>query len=90
MRIEELVRQFSYGATHGSAGGCAYGMRNLRIEGDKLFNYYTIIALRTEDGVILNNHKYSSSTSRIQNYISYYCNVIKEVDGAEELIKYGA
>lgn len=90
MRIEELVRQFSYGAEHGGAGGNAYGMRNLRIEGNRLYNYYTIIALRTEEGVILNNHKYSSSTSRIQHYISYYCNVIKEVDGDYELKMYEA
>lgn len=81
MRIEDLIYQFHYGAKKGSAGGCAYGIRNLRIEGDRLYNYHTIIALRTEDGVILNNHRYSVSTSRIQNYIRNICDVIKEVDG---------
>lgn len=43
---------------------------NLRIEGDKLFNYNTVIAqFESEDKIYINMTKYSTSTSRIQNYL---------------------
>ena len=41
---------------------------NLHIKGDKLFNYDTVIAQKSEDGTLyINMTKYSTSTSRIQN-----------------------
>ena len=46
---------------------------NLRIEGDKLFNYNTVIAqFKSEDEIYINMTKYSRSTSRIQNYLLEY------------------
>lgn len=77
----ELIKKYNAGATRGGSGGRLYGRYNLRIEGDKLVNYSTIIAKRDVNGnIILNNHKYSRTTSKIQSYIKNYCNVIAEVD----------
>lgn len=43
---------------------------NLKIEDNKLINYNTVIAEITgEYEIIINMTKYSSSTSRIQNYL---------------------
>lgn len=43
---------------------------NLYIEDDKLFNYNTVIAQVGDDGYLyINMTKYSTSTSRIQNYL---------------------
>ena len=42
--------------------------KNLFIKGNNLINYSTIIAKRTDKGLIeVNNTKYSQSTSTIQN-----------------------
>lgn len=49
--------------------------KNLRIEGDKLFNYNTVIAERDCNGrILVNVTKYSRSTSTIQNML------MKELD----------
>lgn len=77
----ELIKAFNRGAKKGGSGGRLYGDYNLRIEGDNLVNYSTIIAKREENGaIILNAHKYSRTTSKIQNYIRSYANVILELD----------
>lgn len=66
MKNSELVRAFYQGDTRGSAS-------NLRIEGNRLINYNTCIAERTEHGDFwLNVTRYSSSTSRIQGYLSRF------------------
>ena len=56
---------------------------NLRIEGDKLFYYNTVIAQIGEDGYLyINMTKYSTLNSRIQSYLFkkaeyyYYSTVI--------------
>lgn len=78
----ELIKNFNRGYTHGGSGGRLYGDYNLRIEGDNLVNYSTIIAKRElNGGIVLNKKKYSRTTSKIQNYIRQYCNVIEEVEG---------
>ena len=77
----ELIKSFNRGATRGGSGGRLYGRYNLRIEGDNLVNYSTIIAKReVNGGIVLNKHKYSRTTSKIQSYIRSYCNVIEEVE----------
>lgn len=54
-------------------GGTKAKTKNLRIEGDKLFNYNTCLAERYEKlggeemGFIVNATKYSMSTTTIQN-----------------------
>lgn len=77
----ELIKNFNRGATRGGSGGRLYGRPNLRIIGNHLVNYSTIIAKRElNGGVVLNKHKYSRTTSKIQSYIRTYCNVIEEVE----------
>ena len=83
MSIDELVKDFGKGATSGKASN-----GRVRIEGDNLVNYYTIIATRTSEGVILNNKHYSQTTTKLQNKIRYYCNVIKEYEGENATIIY--
>ena len=69
MSNKEFIRKFAQGATRGQYS-------NLRIEGDKLINYWTVIAERVADGVRLNERKYSRSTSAIQSLIRNNCNVV--------------
>lgn len=79
----ELIKDFARGAKKGHSGGRDVDLKryNLRIEGDNLVNYSTIIAKRVENNaVILNKHKYSPTTSKIQTYIRRYSNVIEEVE----------
>lgn len=83
MTIKELVLNFRDGATKGKASG-----GRVRIEGNKLINYDTTIAIRTEEGVKLNCRKYSNTTSRLQGTIKAYCNIIEEYMGEDAMIYY--
>lgn len=76
MKIEEVVKNFSKGATSGQASG-----GRVRIEGAYLYNFRTIIAERTAEGVRLNVRKYSQTTTKLQNQIKRYCNIIEEYQG---------
>ena len=76
MSIKELVKQFNNGATHGTASD-----KRVRIEGDNLINYDTIIATRTNKGIELNIKKYSRTTTKLQNLIQIYCNVVNTYEG---------
>jgi len=60
MTTQNLVKEFLYGATKGKAS-------SLRIEGDKLFNYGTVIAQRINGVVVLNATRYSMTTTKHQN-----------------------
>ena len=83
MTTIDLVKSFANGATSGKTGPSQYyngTVQRASIIGDILFSYTTPIAKRTNDGIILNKSKYSSTTSKLQGYIRTYTNVIKEVD----------
>ena len=83
MTTIDLVRSFAQGATSGNTGPSQYyngTITRASITGDILYSYTTPIAKRTNDGIILNKSKYSSTTSKLQNYIRTYTNVIDEVD----------
>lgn len=54
--------------------GVSASNTNLRTDGDRLVNYYTCIAQRTDNGIIYNATKYSSSTSKIQHTLRYMLN----------------
>ena len=63
MTNENVIREFKRGATKGMA--C-----HLYIKGNELINYSTVLAFRDENGGFhVNTRKYSSTTSKIQNYI---------------------
>lgn len=65
MTVKKLLEAFVNGATRGKASG-----GRLRINGAKLYNYDTVIALRKKDGTVaVNNNYYSQTTSRHQNYL---------------------
>lgn len=71
----QLIELFKNGATEGvSCGG-----GNLKIQGDKLIHFFTVIAERYEDKFILNMSRYSVVTGTLQKKI-------KEVIGEENLI----
>lgn len=73
----DLIRSFVLGETKGKAS-------NLKIEGNKLINYYTVIALRKGNDIYLNIDKYSSTTSRNQNLVRRFTNnVLIEVTEEE-------
>lgn len=78
----EIIKSFAQGATTGHTSKSPYygNIYVTSIIGDILFSYRTPIAKRTNDGIILNKRKYSSTTSKLQNYIRNYTNVIDEVD----------
>lgn len=61
MKNIDVIKSFISGEVKGKT-------KNLFIKGDNLVNYSTIIAKRTNKGLIeVNNTKYSQSTSTIQN-----------------------
>ena len=63
MSNQEVINRFQSGKTAKSSNG------NLWVSADRtrLFNYYTCVAQRCEDGsFIVNGTRYSNSTSRIQ------------------------
>lgn len=63
MKNNELIDWYVRGANKGKAS-------NLKIEGDKLINYETVIAYRMGSRLfMINGEHYSPTTSRIQNYL---------------------
>ena len=66
--------------------------RNMHTDGVKLWSYYTVIAQRTEDGFIMNNTRYSVSTSKQQTYTRATLRTYKAVEnvpiGTYNLWKY--
>ena len=65
LKKSDLIRNFINGNTEGYAS-------NLKIEGDELINYYTTIAYRFKNYIVLNKDKYSKTTSINQNMIREY------------------
>lgn len=82
MTTINLIKSFANGATSGHTSKSPYygDIYVASIIDDILFSYRTPIAKRTNEGIILNKRKYSSTTSKLQNYIRTYTNVIDEVD----------
>ena len=63
MNNQSVINAFVNGKSAKSSNGNLYSV------GDKLFNYYTCIAQRTDSGaVIYNGTKYSVSTSKNQTW----------------------
>ena len=65
MTQQQLMGKFLKGEKEGVSGGSG----NLKIEGDKLIHYNTIIAERFNDKIILNTTRYSLVTGRIQKML---------------------
>ena len=74
MEKRSLIKSFINGATKGTGS-------NLTIEGNNLINYSTVIAKREGNKILLNNRKYSKTTSRNQNIIRQITpkNILQEI-----------
>ena len=64
MRNQEVIRKFVNFAESAATA-------NVRLTGDKLFNYETCIAQRHEGKIIVNVTHYSRTTSKIQYYVRW-------------------
>ena len=62
MRNQEVISKFVHFAESAATA-------NVRSNGDKLFNYATCIAQRHEGKIIVNNTRYSVTTSKMQCYV---------------------
>lgn len=68
MTVCEVIEAFARGATSGAASKCKhYPQGRLRIEGNKLYNYNTVIAYWFNGIMLINGTKYSTTTSKHQN-----------------------
>ena len=68
MTVYEVIEAFARGATSGAASKCKYYPQGrLRIEGNKLYNYDTVIAYWFNGIMLINGTKYSKTTSVHQN-----------------------
>ena len=74
MGKRQLLESFINSATKGSSS-------NLIIRDNELINYSTVIARREGNKIILNNRKYSPTTSRNQNIIRQITpkNILQEI-----------
>lgn len=74
MTNEQILKKFVEGATTGKTN-------NLRIVGNLLYNYQTVIAERSEtNGFALNRTKYSQTTSKIQSKIASILHNTKTIE----------
>ena len=60
--ITKVISAFLNGETSGKSA-------NMYISGDNLYSYATLIAVRHGNTILLNNHKYSATTSVQQRTI---------------------
>ena len=70
-----IIELFRDGATEGESTGGG----NLKIKGDQLVHFFTVIAERYNDKFILNNSRYSMVTGTLQKKI-------KNIIGEENII----
>lgn len=68
MTVSEVIEAFARGMQSGGASKCkSYPQGRLRIEGNKLYNYNTVIAYWFNGIMLINGTKYSTTTSKHQN-----------------------
>jgi len=68
MTVCEVIEAFARGRQSGGASKCKYYPQGrLRIEGNKLYNYDTVIAYWFNGIMLINGTKYSQTTSKHQN-----------------------
>ena len=90
MNNQSVINAFICGNSAKSSNG------NLRTDGNKLVSYYTAIAVRMGDTIVLNRTKYSVSTSKIQTWLLHsvincgfpHREVYNVPMGAQNLAKY--
>ena len=92
MTVHEVIEAFAKGKMSGGASKCKnYPQGRLRIEGDKLYNYDTVIAYWFNGIMLINGTRYSKTTSTHQNRLKRQ-NVNKLIideDILNEVIRHG-
>lgn len=92
MTVHEVIEAFAKGMKSGEASKCKrYPKGRLRIEGDKLYNYGTVIAYWFNGIMLINGTRYSKTTSVYQNRLKRQ-NVKKLVvdeDILKEVMRHG-
>lgn len=78
MKNEQVIQEFVNGATKG-----VNSTKKLRIEGDELINYSTVIAIRKGNKIYLNNNHYSMTTTAHQNRIRKFAYELEELTANE-------
>jgi DNA transposition AAA+ family ATPase len=92
MTVHEVIEAFARGATLGAASKCKYYPQGrLRIEGDKLYNYDTVIAYWFNGIMLINGTKYSKTTSVHQNRLKRQNvkKLIVDEDTLNEVMRHG-
>lgn len=80
--LNTLIKLFNDGERRGVAS-------SLSIEGNKLYSYSTVIAIRLPSGnVLLNDKRYSGTTTTQQRKVRQFCRVTEQFDSEEELLAY--
>ena len=73
----DLLKGFCEGKIKGGRAS------NLRVEGNKLYNYNTLLAVNINGIIYLNSNKYSQTTSKNQNRIRKFSDKLIEVTEQE-------
>jgi hypothetical protein len=85
MTTEQVMYNFLQGATKGKAS-------SISIDGDKLFNYNTVIAQRINGVIVINTTRYSMTTTKHQNRLRREMPLARTVEdvnrGAQDLERY--
>lgn len=92
MTVCEVIEAFARGETSGEASKCKYYPQGrLRIEGDKLYNYDTVIAYWFNGIMLINGTKYSKTTSVHQNRLKRQNvkKLIVDEDTLNEVMRHG-
>jgi len=86
MTIREVIEAFARGMQSSGASKCkSYPQGRLRIEGNKLYNYDTVIAYWFNGIMLINGTKYSRTTSVHQNRLKRQN--VKKLVVDEDLLK---
>jgi len=92
MTVNEVIEAFARGEMSGGASRCkSYPKGRLRIEGDKLYNYDTVIAYRFNGIMLINGTKYSRTTLVHQNRLKRQNvkKLIVDEDTLNEVMRHG-
>lgn len=92
MTVNEVIDSFAAGMREGCASKCSdYPQGRLRIEGNRLYNYDTVIAYWFNGIMLINDTNYSRTTSRHQNRLKRQSvkKVVVDEDTLDEVMRNG-
>lgn len=92
MTVCEVIEAFARGVQSGGASKCkSYPKGRLRIEGNKLYNYDTVIAYWFNGIMLINGTKYSKTTTVHQNRLKRLNvkKIVVDEDTLYEVMRHG-